>query len=72
MCAHTNFLLYLQPIVCADTRHMINNIIMKYTSPNTSVVQMDPASVICVSNVIRTLALTDLNDNQITEWDPED
>ena len=51
---------------------MINNIIMKYTSPNTSVVQMDPASVICVSNVIRTLALTDLNDNQITEWDPED
>lgn len=45
---------------------------MKYISPNMAVVQMDPASVICVSNVIRTLALSDINDNQITSWDPED
>lgn len=37
-----------------------------------AVVQMDPASVICVSNVIRTLALSEMDDNQITSWDPED
>lgn len=45
---------------------------MKYISPNMAVVQMDPASVICVSNVIRTLALSEMDDNQITSWDPED
>ncbi|MBR5703003.1 MAG: hypothetical protein IKX45_01985 [Bacteroidales bacterium] len=45
---------------------------MKYTSPNTAVVHLDPASVICVSNTIRTLALTEINENEITVWDPED
>ena len=72
MCAHTDFLLYLQPIVCADTRCKTNKKIMKYISPNMAVVQMDPASVICVSNAIRTLALTEIDGNEITSWDPED
>lgn len=72
MCAHTEFLLYLHPVVCADTQYIINKKIMKYISPKMAVVQMDPASVICVSNVIRTLALSEIDDNQITSWDPED
>lgn len=45
---------------------------MKYISPNMAVVQMDPASFICVSNAIRTLALTEIDGNEITSWDPED
>ncbi|MCR4570810.1 MAG: hypothetical protein K5652_01255 [Bacteroidales bacterium] len=43
-----------------------------YHSPKALALQLGAASVICVSNVIRSLALTDMTTIPDVSWDPED
>jgi len=45
----------------------------KYIFPEAIVLSLGPAELICVSNVLRTLALSEMNGiDPVSGWDPED
>lgn len=53
-------------------KKLVPEITCHYISPTASVQHVMAASVVCISNVVRSLALTEMTTIPDVAWDPEE